>query len=346
MSRSGFGAGTGGPPDNDPFGGSPFGSDPFIIPSHPAGPPGAPPSHPAASPEVNTLATLSVIFAFVFAPAGAVLGHLGLAQIARTGQRGRRRALIGLVLSYVVIVVAVAAIVVWSVTGADPAPSTPAAPAPTTVAPSATPTTTSTVSTPPPAPVVEPAALPGLLLTDAEARALTGDTGLNTTDTLTAPELPPTDESVYEPLDCLPSFLASTTVGYSGSGHTGFHGTVPANYDSLLQIAQAVSSYSDAATAQGMLNAYRAQWARCAGTTLQWHMMQDRATAPIILAAPQDAGDGVVTLVNESGLDHIPYQRAIAVKNNVLIDVQVSGGDERPGTAAEVAKRIMAKIPG
>ena len=33
---------------------------------------------------VNTLATLSLVFAFVFAPAGAILGHLGLAQIRRT----------------------------------------------------------------------------------------------------------------------------------------------------------------------------------------------------------------------------------------------------------------------
>lgn len=39
----------------------------------PAEPPGTPPYRPA----VNTLATLSLVFAFVFAPAGAVLGHSG-----------------------------------------------------------------------------------------------------------------------------------------------------------------------------------------------------------------------------------------------------------------------------
>ena len=37
--------------------------------------------------KTNTFATLSVVFAFLFAPVGAVLGHLGLSQIRRTGQR-------------------------------------------------------------------------------------------------------------------------------------------------------------------------------------------------------------------------------------------------------------------
>ena len=37
--------------------------------------------------EANVLATLSVVFAFVFAPAGAILGHLALSQIRHTGQR-------------------------------------------------------------------------------------------------------------------------------------------------------------------------------------------------------------------------------------------------------------------
>jgi hypothetical protein len=58
------------------------------------------------------LATLSVVFAFVFAPAGLILGHLGLAQIRRTGQRGRERALVGVTLSYVFITALVVALIV------------------------------------------------------------------------------------------------------------------------------------------------------------------------------------------------------------------------------------------
>jgi outer membrane protein assembly factor BamB len=107
------------PPPN-PFGDNPFGDSPFGAPA-PFG--AAPPTYTAHPPpagrgaEANTLATLSVIFAFVFAPAGAVLGHLGLSQIARTGQRGRDRALVGLSLSYVIITAAVVSLVVWAATG-------------------------------------------------------------------------------------------------------------------------------------------------------------------------------------------------------------------------------------
>ncbi|MGN7780779.1 sensor domain-containing protein [Mycolicibacterium sp. 22603] len=342
MSGGGFGAWPGGSTDGDPFGADPFGAP---TSTSVGGYAGVPPPPSGSDPTVNTLATLSVIFAFVFAPAGAVLGHLGLVQIGRTGQRGHTRAVIGLALSYTVIIASVATIVFWTVTGADSTDAaagspTVAAPASSSVSP--VPTTT----TPPPAPLVEAAALPGLLLTDAEARILTGDNGLSNLETLTEPQMPPTTESVYEPLECVPSFLASTTVAYGASGHLGFYGTAPGNAETLLSIGQSVSNYTDAATATGMLDYYRGMWTRCAGTTLLWHMMQDRATGPITLGAPRDAGDGVIELVSHSTLDNIPYQRAIAAKNNVLVDIQVSGGDQKPGTAIDVAKMILSKIPG
>jgi len=93
----------------DPFGSEPFGTGLY------GGTTPAP--APAPSGEVNTLATLSIVFAFVFAPVGAVLGHLALAQISRRGERGRDRALIGLTLSYLFILFAVVALIVWLIIG-------------------------------------------------------------------------------------------------------------------------------------------------------------------------------------------------------------------------------------
>ncbi|MFC8615381.1 DUF4190 domain-containing protein [Micromonospora purpureochromogenes] len=49
----------------------------------------------------NTMAILSLVFAFVFAPAGIVLGHLAKRQIRRTGEDGDQLATWGLILSYV-----------------------------------------------------------------------------------------------------------------------------------------------------------------------------------------------------------------------------------------------------
>jgi uncharacterized BrkB/YihY/UPF0761 family membrane protein len=105
------GGGPAAPSGGDPFGGDPFAGDPFAV-----GLPGGSASHDPASiyrqRETNTLATLSVVFAFVFAPAGVILGHLALSQIHETGDRGRDRALVGVTLSYVFITVAVVALVV------------------------------------------------------------------------------------------------------------------------------------------------------------------------------------------------------------------------------------------
>jgi eukaryotic-like serine/threonine-protein kinase len=111
MTHGGYGGGPGAPSGDDPFGGDPFAADPFDV-----GRPGASASQAPAPTsqrqETNTLATLSVVFAFVFAPAGVVLGHLALSQIHESGQPGRDRALVGVTLSYVFITVVVVALVV------------------------------------------------------------------------------------------------------------------------------------------------------------------------------------------------------------------------------------------
>ena len=111
MTHGGCGGGPAAPSGGDPFGGDPFAGDPFEV-----GRPGArasqDPARTSHQQETNTLATLSVVFAFVFAPAGVILGHLALSQIHETGDRGRDRALVGVTLSYVFITVALAALVV------------------------------------------------------------------------------------------------------------------------------------------------------------------------------------------------------------------------------------------
>lgn len=49
----------------------------------------------------NTMAILSLVLAFVFAPAGIVLGHIARSQIRDTGERGDGLALAGLIIGYV-----------------------------------------------------------------------------------------------------------------------------------------------------------------------------------------------------------------------------------------------------
>jgi Domain of unknown function (DUF4190) len=144
----------------DPFGLDPLGG-PTGTPGY--GPPpvtqgfslgqGLPPPSGTPPGEVNTLATLSIVFAFVFAPVGAVLGHLALSQIKERGERGRERAIVGLTLSYVILVLALIALLIWLVTAngsKSPAPGSTTATQTTPGAAPAPPPRT-TVITPPPA---------------------------------------------------------------------------------------------------------------------------------------------------------------------------------------------------
>jgi hypothetical protein len=140
-----YGGGYGGSPD--PFGSEPFGSSPYgsQTPVRAPAPPG----------EASTLATLSIVFAFVFAPVGVVLGHVALAQIKRRGERGRDRALIGLTLSYLFILFGIVALVVWLIIGGGPRSAKSATPGGTaTIIPPPSVSTTVVTAPPPQRPTV------------------------------------------------------------------------------------------------------------------------------------------------------------------------------------------------
>ena len=142
----------------DPFGPDPVGGPPsqgYLPPLTTGPPPTTGPVYPPSGRpggEVNTFATLSIVFAFVFAPVGAALGHVALSQIKRRGQRGRERAIVGLTISYVIIVLAVIALVIWLLLadGSNPPPP-PNQPTATMTPTQPAPPPRTTVFTPPPA---------------------------------------------------------------------------------------------------------------------------------------------------------------------------------------------------
>ena len=154
MTHGGYGGGQPDPFGPDPSGGPPSTqgySPPPVTQGFSPGQGFPPPLGPPRS-EVNTLATLSIVFAFVFAPAGAALGHVALYQIKQRGQRGRERAIVGLTLSYVIIVLAVIALLIWLLTASSSkSPSGPASTTATNTTTGAAPPPRTTVITPPPA---------------------------------------------------------------------------------------------------------------------------------------------------------------------------------------------------
>jgi peptidyl-prolyl cis-trans isomerase B (cyclophilin B) len=97
VTHGGYGGGQPDPFGPDPFGGPPStqGYTPPLTQgfSPPTGSVFPPPSG-TPSGEVNTFATLSIVFAFVFAPAGAALAHVALSQIKQRGQTSRASCLV------------------------------------------------------------------------------------------------------------------------------------------------------------------------------------------------------------------------------------------------------------
>jgi hypothetical protein len=61
----------------------------------------------------NTVAILALVFAFVFAPAGLVMGILARRQIQRTGEEGSGLALAGIIVGSIFTAVYVLVIVFW-----------------------------------------------------------------------------------------------------------------------------------------------------------------------------------------------------------------------------------------
>jgi hypothetical protein len=71
------------------------------------------------APPTNTMAVLSLVFAFLFWPLAIVFGHVARTQIARTGERGRGLATAGLVLGYVGMSFLVLLMVIFAAAGSS-----------------------------------------------------------------------------------------------------------------------------------------------------------------------------------------------------------------------------------
>ena len=59
----------------------------------------------------QSLAIVSLVCAFLFAPLGIIFGHISLSQIKKTGEEGRGLAIAGLVISYLITVLTILVVV-------------------------------------------------------------------------------------------------------------------------------------------------------------------------------------------------------------------------------------------
>ena len=323
---------------------NPFSYDPLgRVPSGPSAEPPEEfpePAEPPSPPRVNTFATLSLVYAFVFAPAGAIFGHLGLAQIRRTGQQGRDRALAGLALSYVFIALTVVGLVVWATLGATssnqtatPASATTAAPPPATVAPNDL-----------------AQLLPGL----ADVRSITGDHNLAVGQTWDHVGRQDRDGTI-DRAECWGSIGPGTPDAYNVEAVFGYRASeFSDNRDpqNPLHVIAGVAAFRDESAAQTQLANLLSGWRQCGGSDVKLTLPSAQALT-FSIGLPTDAGNGITTMdVATEGLVPRHSVRAVAAKANVVIDLDLSyvasstSTTDRPQQAAAIANFILRKVPG
>jgi hypothetical protein len=297
---------------------------------------------PPPRPAINTFATLSLVYAFVFAPAGAILGHLGLSQIRRTGQQGRERALLGLTLSYAFIALAVVGLVVWATFAATSSNQT------------ATPTAATTA---PPPPTVSPNDLAQLLPGLADVRNITGDHNLAVGQTWDRVGRHETEGSI-DRAECWGSIGAGTPDAYNVEAVFGYRASEFSDTrdpQNPMQVIAGVAAFRDAPAAQTQLTNLLSGWRQCGGIDVKLTLPSGQILT-FSLSLPTDAGNGITSMdVATKGLVQRHSVRAIAAKANVVIDLDLSyvasgssgsSTTDRPKQAAGIANFILGKIPG
>ncbi len=322
---------------------NPFSYDPLgRVPTGPAAEPPEEfpePVEPPSPPRVNTFATLSLVYAFVFAPAGAILGHLGLAQIRRTGQQGRQRALAGLALSYVVIALSVVGLAAWAVLGASSHPtSTPAS---------------ATAAAPPP-PTVAPSDLARLLPGLADVRNLTRDNDLavgQTWDHVGRRDR----QGTIDRTECWGSVDPGSSDAYNVEAVFGYRASEFSEHrdpQNPLQVVTGVAAFRDQSAAQTQLANLLSGWHQCGGSDVKVTLPSAQALT-FSVGLPTEAGNGVTTMeVATKGLVPRHFVRAVAAKANVVIDLNLSyvassgSTTDRPQQAAALANFILQEVPG
>jgi hypothetical protein len=302
---------------------------------------------PVPPQQTNKLATWSIVFAFLFAPVGAVLGHFALADIRAYHQRGRDRAVIGLMLSYTFIVIAVGALVIWAVlpntaaTTTTAATATSAASAPTTGS-TPSPTTKTT-----PAPSLSQADLPRVLLSLDEVKAIMKTPNLTNLDTSRgggSGQGAGGGGGRVDPPECAGALLAGVDSTWSGAGNQGFKASHFSDASTATLVDEVVATFSNTAAAQGFVTQLADQWRQCSGKRVT--LTADGST-PLVwdIGTVTSAGDRITLQNTLDGKMRFPQFRMLAAKANVVVELGIFSMN-LTNQGDTIADQILARIPG
>lgn len=198
-------------------------------------------------------------------------------------------------------------------------------------------TTTTTTTTPPPPPLVE-GALKGLLLTPEQINPIMAAADMAVTRSRNALS---DDSATMEPRECLAIDGAAQTEVYAGSGYNGVREQTLSEGDNFEHyVDQAVVLFPTAKQATAFFDASAKQWPACHAYR---HIQSGTEWSPGQITDK----DGVLsTIATQENAMKTGWAcgRALAVRNNVIIDVNTCSTDPKD-TAVTIASQIAAKVP-
>jgi hypothetical protein len=202
-------------------------------------------------------------------------------------------------------------------------------------------TTTSTATTIAPPPVAEPA-LTAFLLSPEEINAVMGTNDMKVTNSRNAMS---DDSATMTPKECLAIDGSAQAQVYANTGFMAERDLTLDRQegDNLTHFAeQAVVLFPTAKQAGAFFAASAQQWQACHGYThiqskTQWTVGATSNTNGVLST--------ISTLQNPPSTGWKACGRALAVKNNVIVDVNTCSVDPK-NSAVDIANKIAAKVPG
>jgi PknH-like extracellular domain len=210
----------------------------------------------------------------------------------------------------------------------------------------ATPTTTPSTSVPP----VAQAALDGLLLSASQINAAMGATELSVADDTKRME--DVSAMVSRP-ECLPVYSPAETNAYANSGWTGVHRQFLGEPSHSHVAEQTVVLFPTAQQASAFFTASAQRWLACSNGSFTHTMSGGREVWAV---GPISNNNGVLSTAARISLEiydrpaargggRLTAQRALTVRNNVLIDVLTDSPAANDPAAVNIAAQIAAEVP-
>lgn len=196
-------------------------------------------------------------------------------------------------------------------------------------------TTTTTTSTAPP---VAERGLDGLLLTPEQVNTAMGATEMTVTRNR---DKMSDDSDTMAPKECLAIDGSAQAQVYAGSGDTAERDQTLQEGDNFTHfVEQAVVLFPSAKQANAFFTTSAQQWPACH----QYTHIQSKSEWTV---GPISNANGVLSTVATQQNPKPPgwaCGRALAVKNNVVIDVNTCAADPK-NTAVDIANQIAARVP-